>query len=105
MQKPEDEKWTVTKLRMLLGRHVSAMEMAGSESSDHEAPTSSNPNHGGQRKLKSTAGGLLAGNGQYKVTIHRKELNLTSLVVFTVLNLTGLMNAPSIAHYKPGKRN
>ena len=66
MQKPEDEEWTVTKLRMLLGRHISAMEMASSESSDHEAPTSSNSNHGGQRKLKSTAGGLLAGNGQYK---------------------------------------
>ena len=66
MQKPEDEEWTVTKLRILLGRHISAMEMAGSESSDHEAPTSSNSNHGGQRKLKSTAGGLSAGNGQYK---------------------------------------
>ena len=47
MRKPEDEEWTVTKLRMLLGRHISAMEMAGSESSDHETPTSSNSNHGG----------------------------------------------------------
>ena len=31
MQKPEDEEWTVTKLRVLLGRYISAMEMAGSE--------------------------------------------------------------------------
>ena len=48
------------------------MEMAGSESSDHDAPTSSNSNHGGQQKLKSTTGGLLAGNGQNKGNSPRK---------------------------------
>ena len=53
MQKPEDEEWTVTKLRVLLGRHISAMEMAGSE----EVPVTHSHQH-----LKSTAGGLLAGN-------------------------------------------
>ena len=58
----------VAKLRMLLGRHISAMEMAGS---DYEIPAT-NPNHGGQRaqqshlKPKSTAEGLLAGNGHSK---------------------------------------
>ena len=31
MLKPEDKEWTVAKLRMLLGRHISAMEMAGSD--------------------------------------------------------------------------
>lgn len=68
IQKPEDEEWTVAKLRLLLGRHISAMEMAGSES--FEVPTNSNPNHGGQRnkysQLKSTTEGLLAGNSHSK---------------------------------------
>ena len=51
--KSEDEEWTVTKLRVLLGRHISAMEMAGSE----EVTVTYSHQH-----LKSTAGGLLAGN-------------------------------------------
>ena len=53
MQKPEDEEWTVTKLRALLGRHIAAMEMAGSE----EVSVTRSHQH-----RKSTAGGLLAGN-------------------------------------------
>ena len=66
MQKSEDEEWTVTKLRVLLGRYISAMEMAGSE----EVPASSNSNRERSERsyenlrnqhLKSTAGGLLAG--------------------------------------------
>ena len=65
-QKSEDEEWTVTKLRVLLGRHISAMEMAESE----EVPASSNSNRERSERsyenlrnqhLKSTAGGLLAG--------------------------------------------
>ena len=63
MQKPEDEEWTVTKLRVLLGRHISAMEMAGSEEgpvthSNRDRPSESQRN----QHMKSTAGGLLAGN-------------------------------------------
>jgi len=101
MLKPEDEEWTAAKLRMLLGRHISTMEMVGS---DYETPVmpASNPNHGGHRaqqshlQLKSTARGLLAGNG------HNKGQNP---VVFTVLSLTGLMNVPNLAHWKLGRRN
>ena len=40
MQKPEDEEWTVPKLRQMLGKYISAMEMAGNESSDDPTPTS-----------------------------------------------------------------
>jgi len=48
MLKPEDEVWMVAKLHMLLGRHISAMEMAGS---DYETPKTpaTNPKRGGQR--------------------------------------------------------
>ena len=53
MQKPEDEEWTVTKLRVLLGRYISAMEMAGSE----EVPVTHSHQH-----RKSTAGELLSRN-------------------------------------------
>ena len=63
MQKPEDEEWAVPKLRQTLGKYISAMEMAGNESSEVPAPTSNAyPNPTNQRNrppsFKPTTGGL-----------------------------------------------
>ena len=32
MLKNDDEEWTVSKLRLLLGKHITALEMAGGDS-------------------------------------------------------------------------
>ena len=102
MQKPEDEEWTVAKLRMLLGRHISAMEMAGNDHKSHEAPATFNPNHGGQQAQhshfgKSTAGGLLVGNSHNKGQNSQKGSQSHQPHC--------LMNSLSIIHCRPGRRN
>jgi len=42
MQKPEDEEWTVNKLRVLLGRYISAMEMAEAPGGSNQTMTEAN---------------------------------------------------------------
>ena len=68
------------------------MEMAESE----EVPVTHSHQH-----LKSTAGGLLAGNRA--LGILRRDLDLAN--VSTVVSLTGPMNALNITRCKPGRRN
>ena len=67
MQKPEDEEWTTPSLRKLLGKYISAMEMAGGESSEKQ-PTVSNPSRLVPRhhplQPRPTAEGLLATNSK-----------------------------------------
>ena len=68
MLKPDGEEWTVTMLRQLLEKHITALERAGGEF--RPAPIPMKPitkyTQGGvsgqSLSLKSTAGGLLAGN-------------------------------------------
>ena len=43
MFKPEDEEWTVAKLRMLLGRHLLTTDMAGSDYESSVMPAIPNP--------------------------------------------------------------
>ena len=67
MQKPKDEEWTTPSLRKLLGKYISAMEMAGGESSERQ-PTVSNssrlvPRHH-PLQPRPTAEGLLATNSK-----------------------------------------
>ena len=63
MQKPEDEEWTVPSL----GKYISAMEMAGGESSEMQT-TVNNPSRSIPRTCslqpRSTAEGLLAASKQ-----------------------------------------
>ena len=77
MQKPEDEEWTVPKLHQMLGKYISAMEMAGNESSEVPAPTSNTyPSPTNQRNrppsLKPTTGGLIAGSNSRGSSSHRE---------------------------------
>ena len=63
MQKHEDEEWTVTKLCVLLGRQISAMEMAGSEEGPVTHSNCDRPSENQRdQHMQSTAEGLLAGN-------------------------------------------
>ena len=67
MLKSDDEEWTVSKLRHLLGKHITALEMAGGESRIAQAqvrPISRYPLREGGHSYypRPTAGGLLAGN-------------------------------------------
>ena len=66
MLKNDDEEWTVSKLRQLLGKHITALEMAGGESHIAQAPVRPISRHpsGHSHYPKSTAGGLLAGNAR-----------------------------------------
>ena len=64
MQKPEDKEWTVPKLHQMLGKYISAMEMAGNESSEVPALTSNAYTNQRNRppSFKPTTGGLIAGS-------------------------------------------
>ena len=67
MQKPEDEEWTVPSLRKLLGKYISAMEMARGESSEMQT-TVNNPSRSIPRtrslQLRPTAEGFLAASSK-----------------------------------------
>ena len=69
MLKAEDEEWTVSKLRQLLGKHITALEMASLEflltptESKHHSSLSQNDNtRRNHFSSKPTASGLLAGS-------------------------------------------
>ena len=69
MLKAEDEEWTVSKLRQLLGKHITAMEMASLEflqtptEFKHHSSLSQNDNtRRNHFSSKPTASGLLAGS-------------------------------------------
>ena len=71
MQKADTEDWTVEKLRKLLGKHITALEIADHES--HSGPPqvmagSKPPQREGHGNFyKPTAGGLLTGNSKPNV--------------------------------------
>ena len=74
MLKAKDEEWTVSKLCQLLGKHISAMEMASLEfsqtstQSKHHHSLSQNDNPRQNHFIsKPTASGLLAGNTKQRV--------------------------------------
>ena len=70
MQKEDNEEWTVAKLRQLLGKHITALEIADRESypTTPQFVTSNKSVHrdgrGNSTHHKPTAGGLLAGHGK-----------------------------------------
>ena len=72
MLKGDNEEWTVPKLRQLLGKHITALEMAGGECHVPQSPVRlSGDKHfqteGGRLpNLRPTAGGLLAGNSRHQ---------------------------------------
>lgn len=74
MLKGDNEEWTVPKLRQLLGKHITALEMAGGECYLPQPPIRlSNGKHfqpegGRPPNLRPTAGGLLAGNSRHQVS-------------------------------------
>ena len=73
MLKGDNEEWTVPKLRQLLGKHITALEMAGGESYVPQSPVRLNsgkhfqPEGGRFSNLRPTAGGLLAGNSRHQI--------------------------------------
>jgi len=74
MLKAEDEEWTVSKLHYLLGKHISAMEMANSEFSQAPAQSKHHPSLGqndhprrNHFNSKPTASGLLAGSTKQRL--------------------------------------
>ena len=70
MLKGDNEEWTVSKLRQLLGKHITALEMAGGECYLSRPPTRMNSGkhfqtEGGRlSNPRPTASGLLAGNSR-----------------------------------------
>ena len=68
MMKDDGEEWTVPKLRLLLGKHITVLEMAGSESHTNVPMKASGRflqrEGSGHSFMKPTAGGLLAGSGR-----------------------------------------
>ena len=56
MQKGDTEEWTVTKLCQLLGKHITALEIA-----DDESYSASPQMVSGNKSTQRAAGGLLAG--------------------------------------------
>ena len=70
MQRFEDEEWTVPQLHKLLGKHILALEMAGSEISQTLTQSGSGTlasqghNDTTKRNARSAAGGLLARNSK-----------------------------------------
>ena len=68
MLKGDNEEWTVSKLRQLLGKHITALEMAGGEFYLSRPPIRLNsgkhfqPEGGRLSNPRPTTGGLLAGN-------------------------------------------
>ena len=70
MQRSEDREWTVPELRKLLGKHIAALEMAGSELSQALAISGVNTQSGRDQtstirhNTRLTASGLLAGNSR-----------------------------------------
>ena len=64
MQKPDGEEWTTSSLRQLLGKYISAMEMAGGDSHDNPRPTSNPPLRLRLPQHRSAEGLLAAGNRQ-----------------------------------------
>ena len=72
MQKTDTEDWTVAKLRQLLGKHITALEIADHESysASHQIVSGSKPTQGEGRSNfhhKPMARGLLAGNSKPNV--------------------------------------
>ena len=75
MLKGDDEEWTVPKLRQLVGKHITALEMPGGEC--HLPPSPIRPRHSQVEGVrhpypKSTASGLLAGNSKNQVPKRRR---------------------------------
>ena len=70
MLKPDGDEWTVSKLRQLLEKHITALEMAGGDPRPNQSlvkPHNKYPPRDGSWQLfnpKSTAGGLLAGGNK-----------------------------------------
>ena len=67
MLKDEGEDWTVPKLRQLLGKHISALEMAaGTESAHMEGSRQMGYSEGHKRPqpVRPTASGLLSGQNK-----------------------------------------
>ena len=61
MLKPENENWSVPKLRELLRKHISAMEMASNNESLEPSASPGQPRMSQRYHFKTTTGGLLAG--------------------------------------------
>ena len=76
MLRADGEEWTVPKLRSLLGKHITALEMAGSESCFTQA--SSRPSNKQSHRAanlyhpRPTAGGLLAGTSKGTATLRQQ---------------------------------
>ena len=80
MLRADGEEWTVPKLQSLLGKHITVLEMAGSEScfiqaslrpSNKQSHREANPYH-----PRPTAGGLLAGTSKGTATLRQQpQLN------------------------------
>ena len=71
MQKPDDQEWTTSSLRHLLGKYISAMEMAGGDSHDSLGP-SSNPGRVPLRPRPTqhrSAEGLLAASNRQSTQV------------------------------------
>ena len=68
MLKAEDEDWTVLKLRQLLGKHISALEIAEffqtSTHSDHNMQVGQSASHKHTQQVRTTASGLLTGQNK-----------------------------------------
>ena len=104
MLKEEEEDWTVTKLRQLLGKHISALEMAAgtdfsqvSVHTEFNKQTSHMEGHKRTPQMRPTASGLFTGQNRPAAT-HR-------LNVFTVASHIGLMNVPTLRHCRPEEKN
>ena len=98
MMKGEDP-WTVAKLQELLGKHISAMEMAGGESqpplkTTHKPTNLDREFHHLHQVPRSTAGELLVG-GSSNLENSRPS---HSLNVFIVAKIIGQMNVQSTLH-------
>ena len=113
MLKEEEEDWTVTKLRQLLGKHISALEMAAgtdfSQVSVHtevNKQTSHMEGHKRPPQMRPTASEdlLLVDYLQGKIDLQLPKGN-HRLNVFTVASHTGLMNVATLPHCRPEGKN
>ena len=78
MQKADGEDWTVTKLQSLLSKHITALEMAGSESCFTQAPSRLGHKQAQQEVNsycpRSTAGGLLTGTSKGTLSVRQQQI-------------------------------
>ena len=107
MLKEEEEDWTVTKLRQLLGKHISALEMAaGTDFSQVSVHTEINKqtSHMEGHKRTPQMRLLLVDYLQGKIDLQLPKGN-HRLNVFTVAGHIGLMNVPTLRHCRPEGKN